>query len=190
LLCASSRHRAVREQEKQRPPTGLVKVVCLPFDVCTLQQSHHGKSPAAGPHGNGSMSAKLLTIEREGFPIYYGHTQYEILLVCLWTVAYRYRDDGDCMVYSLFDLLRCMDDIFIASFGGFCDFIVSEAFWWISARLCMTGWFGRYWRWPVHVFGVWFPLQVFKMICCKSWVYSCMDACYLSRTSSGTELPT
>ena len=24
LLCASSRHRAVREQEKQRPPTGLV----------------------------------------------------------------------------------------------------------------------------------------------------------------------
>ena len=32
LLCASSRHRAVREQEQQRPPTGLVKVVCLPFD--------------------------------------------------------------------------------------------------------------------------------------------------------------
>ena len=28
--CASSRHRAVREQEKQRPPNGLVKVVCLP----------------------------------------------------------------------------------------------------------------------------------------------------------------
>ena len=32
------------------------------------------------------------------------------------------------MIHSLFDLLRCMDDIFIASFGGFCDFIVSEAF--------------------------------------------------------------
>ena len=32
LLCASSRFRAVREKEQQRPPNGLVKVVCLPFD--------------------------------------------------------------------------------------------------------------------------------------------------------------
>ena len=106
---------------------------------------------------------------------------YEILLVYLWTVACRYRNDGDCMVYSLFDLLRCMDDIFIASFGGFCDFIVSEAFWWISVRLCATGWFEQLGRWPVHVLGVWFPLQVFKMILLKSWLSSCMNACYLSR---------
>ena len=41
LLCASSRHRAVREQEKQRPPTGLVKVVCLPFDGAAAQR--HGR---------------------------------------------------------------------------------------------------------------------------------------------------
>ena len=32
LLCASSRFRAVREKEQQRPPNGLVKVVCLPFN--------------------------------------------------------------------------------------------------------------------------------------------------------------
>ena len=41
LLCASSRHRAVREQEKQRPSTGLVKVVCLPFDGAAAQK--HGR---------------------------------------------------------------------------------------------------------------------------------------------------
>ena len=41
LLCASCRHRAVREQEKQRPPTGLVKVVCLPFDGAAAQK--HGR---------------------------------------------------------------------------------------------------------------------------------------------------
>ena len=41
LLCASSRHREVREQEKQRPPTGLVKVVCLPFDGAAAQK--HGR---------------------------------------------------------------------------------------------------------------------------------------------------
>ena len=41
LLCASSKHRAVREQEKQRPPTGLVKVVCLPFDGAAAQR--HGR---------------------------------------------------------------------------------------------------------------------------------------------------
>ena len=41
LLCASSRHRAVREHEKQRPPTGLVKVVCLPFDGAAAQK--HGR---------------------------------------------------------------------------------------------------------------------------------------------------
>ena len=39
LLCASSRHRAVREQEKQRPPTGLVKVVCLPFWWCRCTET-------------------------------------------------------------------------------------------------------------------------------------------------------
>ena len=44
LLCASSRHRAVREQEKQRPPTGLVKVVCLPFDGAAAQK--HGRRKA------------------------------------------------------------------------------------------------------------------------------------------------
>ena len=38
LLCASSRHKAVREHEKQRPPTGLVKVVCLPFDGAAAQK--------------------------------------------------------------------------------------------------------------------------------------------------------
>ena len=32
LLLASSRFRAVREKEQQRPPNGLVKVVCLPYD--------------------------------------------------------------------------------------------------------------------------------------------------------------
>ena len=31
LLYASSRFRAVREKEQQRPPNGLVKVVCLPL---------------------------------------------------------------------------------------------------------------------------------------------------------------
>ena len=41
LLCASSRHKAVREHEKQRPPTGLVKVVCLPFDGAAAQK--HGR---------------------------------------------------------------------------------------------------------------------------------------------------
>ena len=44
LLCASSRHRAVREQEKQRPPNGLVKVVCLPFDGAAAQK--HGRKKA------------------------------------------------------------------------------------------------------------------------------------------------
>ena len=41
LLCASSRHWAVREQEKQRPPTGLAKVVCLPFDGAAARK--HGR---------------------------------------------------------------------------------------------------------------------------------------------------
>ena len=44
LLCASSRHRAVREQEKQRPPTRLVKVVCLPFDGAAAQK-HSRRKP-------------------------------------------------------------------------------------------------------------------------------------------------
>ena len=44
LLCASSRHRGVREQEKQRPPNGLVKVVCLPFDRAAAQK--HGRKKA------------------------------------------------------------------------------------------------------------------------------------------------
>ena len=44
LLCASSRHRAVREQEKQRPPNGLVKVVCLAFDRAAAQK--HGRKKA------------------------------------------------------------------------------------------------------------------------------------------------
>ena len=36
--------------------------------------------------------------------------------------------------------------------------------------------------WPVHVFEVWFPLEVFKMIltCWKIWVNSCMNACCFS----------
>ena len=63
-----------------------------------------------------------------------GEIMYEILLVYLWTVACRYRDDGDCMVYSLFDLLICTDDIFPAWFGGFGNFIVFGSFWWISAN--------------------------------------------------------
>ena len=41
LLYASSRHRAVKEQEKQRPSTGLVKIVCLPFDGAAAQK--HGR---------------------------------------------------------------------------------------------------------------------------------------------------
>ena len=41
LLCASSRYRAVREKEQQRPPNGLVKVVCLPFDGAAAQK--HGR---------------------------------------------------------------------------------------------------------------------------------------------------
>ena len=41
LLCASSRFRAVREKEQQRPPNGLVKVVCLPFDGAAEQK--HGR---------------------------------------------------------------------------------------------------------------------------------------------------
>ena len=44
LLCASSRHREVREQEKQRPPTGLAKVVCLPFDG-TAARKHGRRNP-------------------------------------------------------------------------------------------------------------------------------------------------
>ena len=35
---------AVREQEKQRPPNGLVKVVCLPFDGAAAQK--HGRRKA------------------------------------------------------------------------------------------------------------------------------------------------
>ena len=41
LLYASSRFRAVREKEQQRPPNGLVKVVCLPFDGAA-EQKHGG----------------------------------------------------------------------------------------------------------------------------------------------------
>ena len=41
LLRASSRHKAVREHEKQRPPTGLIKIVCLPFDSAAAQK--HGR---------------------------------------------------------------------------------------------------------------------------------------------------
>ena len=41
LLYASSRFRAVREKEQQRPPNGLVKVVCLPFDGAAEQK--HGR---------------------------------------------------------------------------------------------------------------------------------------------------
>ena len=44
LLCASSRFRAVREKEQQRPPNGLVKVVCLPFDGAAAQK--HGRRKA------------------------------------------------------------------------------------------------------------------------------------------------
>ena len=44
LLCASSRIRAVREKEQQRPPNGLVKVVCLPFDRAAAQK--HGRAKA------------------------------------------------------------------------------------------------------------------------------------------------
>ena len=44
LLCASSRFRAVREKEQQRPPNGLVKVVCLPFDGAAAQK--HGRKKA------------------------------------------------------------------------------------------------------------------------------------------------
>ena len=44
LLYASSRFRAVREKEQQRPPNGLVKVVCLPFDGAAEQK--HGRKKA------------------------------------------------------------------------------------------------------------------------------------------------
>ena len=44
LLCASSRFRAVREKEQQRPPNGLVKVICLPFDGAAAQK--HGRKKA------------------------------------------------------------------------------------------------------------------------------------------------
>ena len=35
-------------------------------------------------------------------------------------MAYRCRDDGDCIVCSSCDLLICTDDIFLALFGCFC----------------------------------------------------------------------
>ena len=41
LLLASSRFRAVREKEQQRPPNGLVKVVCLPYDGAA--EKKHGR---------------------------------------------------------------------------------------------------------------------------------------------------
>ena len=41
LLHASSRLRAVRAKEQQRPPNGLVKVVCLPYDGAAEQR--HGR---------------------------------------------------------------------------------------------------------------------------------------------------
>ena len=44
MLCASSRFRAVREKEQQRPLNGLVKVVCLPFDGAAAQK--HGRKKA------------------------------------------------------------------------------------------------------------------------------------------------
>ena len=45
LLHASSRFRAVREKEQQRPPNGLVKVVCLPYDRQAEQK--HGRKKAS-----------------------------------------------------------------------------------------------------------------------------------------------
>ena len=44
LLYASSRYRAVREKEQQRPPNGLVKVVCLPYDGAA--EKKHGRIKA------------------------------------------------------------------------------------------------------------------------------------------------
>ena len=44
LLCAFSRFRAVREKKQQRPPNGLVKIVCLPFDGAAAQK--HGRKKA------------------------------------------------------------------------------------------------------------------------------------------------
>ena len=44
LLCASSRFRAVREKEQQRPPNALVKIVCLPFHRAAEQK--HGRKKA------------------------------------------------------------------------------------------------------------------------------------------------
>ena len=41
LLRACSRFRAVREKEQQRPPNGLVKVVCFPYDGAAEQR--HGR---------------------------------------------------------------------------------------------------------------------------------------------------
>ena len=58
---------------------------------------------------------------------------YEILWVWLWTVAYRCHSDGDCMFYSLCDLMMCMDDMFSAWFGSFYNFILFGFIWWISA---------------------------------------------------------
>ena len=44
LLLASSRFRAVPEKEQQRPPNGLVKVVCLPYDGAA--EKKHGRIKA------------------------------------------------------------------------------------------------------------------------------------------------
>lgn len=44
LLCASSRFRAVREMEQQRPPNGLVKVVCLAYHGAA--EKEHGRIKA------------------------------------------------------------------------------------------------------------------------------------------------
>lgn len=47
LLHASSRFRAVREQEQKRPPNGLVKVVCLSYDGTARMQHERKKESGA-----------------------------------------------------------------------------------------------------------------------------------------------
>ena len=104
---------------------------------------------------------------------------YEILWVWLWTVAYRCHSDGDCMFYSLCDLVMCMDDMFSAWFGSVYNFILFGFIWWISASfawLADVTTFGQdrsmFLKWVFHQrFSWWFVLE--NVWWCRIW---CMNA--------------
>ena len=115
---------------------------------------------------------------------------YEILLVYLWTVAYRCLSDGDCMLYSLCDLVVCVDDVFPACFGCFCIFHFIWNFVMDFREPCMTWRFERLLRRQVNVFHekfpwwfCWIEVDVMNLICMF------LHDSSLKKPSSCAELP-